>query len=96
MFEQYKKNILGLNSPYTHRALKVSDRLFLGSKEIPEVAAINWRLTVIDANVSNAMAFPVFLAIFFSSILLVLDRDFNYLIQKEWRLNSVHWFAGLC
>lgn len=46
-------------SPYTNRALRVANRLFGANKEIPEVSAINWRLTVIDADVVNAVAFPV-------------------------------------
>ena len=59
MFEQYKKQILGIQSPYAHRTLNVANRLFNANKGLPEVASVNWKLTVIDAKVANAMAFPV-------------------------------------
>jgi len=46
-------------SPYTNRALKVSNRLFQANKDMEEVSSIKWRLTVIDADIINAAAFPV-------------------------------------
>jgi len=58
IFEQYKKNVLDIYSPHSHRALKVANRLFTANKEIPEVSAINWKLTVIEAPIINAAAFP--------------------------------------
>ena len=59
MFEQYKKEILSASNPYTHRTLKVANRIFDANKTIPEVSAINWKLTVIKSDVQNALALPV-------------------------------------
>ena len=58
--EENKDNILGSESPYTLRALRVSNRLFIANKQIPEVESINWKLTVVKNDITNAMAFPVF------------------------------------
>jgi hypothetical protein len=54
LFTQHKDKILGINNPYTHRALMVANRLFDANKVIPEVAAINWKLTVIKSDIQNA------------------------------------------
>lgn len=49
-----------MESPYTHRAMRIANRLFLANKKIPEVDAIEWKLTVIDnPKNANAFAFPV-------------------------------------
>jgi hypothetical protein len=37
----------------------VANRLFNSNKDLPEVSAITWKLTVIDADIVNAAAFPV-------------------------------------
>lgn len=59
IYEKFGKHILDMYSPYTNRALKVSNRLFQANKDMEEVSSIKWRLTVIDADVINAAAFPV-------------------------------------
>lgn len=71
LFTIYEKDILDPYSPYVNRAMRVANRLFSANKEIPEVESINWKLTVIDANLINAVAFPVVLFIFL--VLKILD-----------------------
>lgn len=58
----YEKDILDPYSPYVNRAMRVANRLFSANREMPEVDNINWKLTVIDANIINAVAFPVALS----------------------------------
>jgi len=38
---------LGINHPYSQKALKVANKIFHANKDMPEVAAINWKITVI-------------------------------------------------
>lgn len=59
VLERFHDQIVDLNSPYTHRALRVANRLFQSNKDIPEVGSINWTLTVIKGDLVNAVAFPV-------------------------------------
>lgn len=58
----YESDILDPYSPHVNRAMRVANRLFSANREIPEVDNINWKLTVIDANIINAVAFPVALS----------------------------------
>jgi len=72
----YKKKILDLYSPYTNRAVKVANRLFVANKQIPEVAAIDWKLTVIDnPDLANAVAFPSGDLILFTGLLDFVQSD---------------------
>jgi hypothetical protein len=48
-----------LYSPYANRALRVANRIFEANKDLKEVYAVKWKLTVIDADIINAVAFPV-------------------------------------
>jgi hypothetical protein len=60
IFITYEDKILDLYSPYTNRAIQVANRLFTANKNLPEVSAITWKLTVIDnPSLANAVAFPV-------------------------------------
>ena len=59
IFGTYENKILDMYSPYTNRALKVANRIFEANKGLAEVSAVKWKLTVIDADVINAVAFPV-------------------------------------
>lgn len=59
LYQIYEKNIVNVNSPYSLRALRVANRLFAANKEIAEIANVDWKLIVIDADVVNAVAFPV-------------------------------------
>ena len=59
MFAMFKKKILDSQSPFTKQTMKVAERLFKANSQIPEVFDINWKLTVIDADIENAVAFPV-------------------------------------
>ena len=81
IFEKYKKNVLDIYSPQSHRALKVANRLFTANKGIPEVSAIEWKLTVIEAPIINAAAFPSGDLIVFTGLL-----DFVENISKSERL----------
>ena len=51
----------------------MANRLFNSNKDLPEVSAINWKLTVIEGDVVNAAAFPVKFDLF---ILNQLHIDF--------------------
>lgn len=62
-------------SPYTNRALKVANRLFVANKELPEVSVINWKLTVIDADICNAAAFPSGDLIVWTGLLDFVEND---------------------
>lgn len=62
-------------SPYTNRALKVANRLFVSNKELPEVSVINWKLTVIDADICNAAAFPSGDLIVWTGLLDFVEND---------------------
>lgn len=75
IFEKYKDKILGLNSSYVHRTLNVSNRLFNANKEIPEVKVVNWKLTVIDAKITNAFAFPSGDVVVFTGLLDFVEND---------------------
>ena len=76
VFEPYKDHILDLNSPYTHRAMRVANRLFLANKNIPEVEAIKWKLTVIEnPKNANALAFPGGDLIIFTGLLEFVKND---------------------
>lgn len=76
VFITYKKKILDLYSPYTNRAVKVANRLFVANKKIPEVSAIVWKLTVIDnPNLANAVAFPGGDLILFTGLLDFVHND---------------------
>jgi Zn-dependent protease with chaperone function len=75
LFIDYKKNVLDLYSPHANRALRVANRLFVANKELPQVAAINWKLTVIDAEISNAAAFPSGDLIVFTGLLDFVKND---------------------
>jgi hypothetical protein len=55
----HDSNIVNMYSPYTLRAMRVANRLFAANKEIQEIASIEWKLTLIDADNINAVAFPV-------------------------------------
>lgn len=59
LFKAYEKNILNAYSPHANRALRVANRIFDANKNLDEVKKINWKLTVIDADIVNAIAFPV-------------------------------------
>lgn len=53
------KKIVSLYSPHSNKALRVANRLFNANREMDEVSSIKWKLTVIDADIVNAAAFPV-------------------------------------
>ena len=55
----------------------MANKLFSANKEIPEVSAINWKLTVINAKIINAAAFPVNI-IKLALTHLVIIRLINY------------------
>lgn len=76
IYHDYKNKILNEYSPYSNRSLKVANRLFVANKQIPEVAAIVWNLTVIDnPNLSNAIAFPSGDLIVFTGLLDFVKND---------------------
>lgn len=75
LFEIYKDKIKSMDSTGTKRALTVASRLFSANKEIPQVSAINWKLTVIDADVVNAVAFPNGDVVVFSGLLNFVQND---------------------
>ena len=75
VFIVYEKKILDIYSPYTNRALKVANRLFTSNKDIPEVANIKWKLTVIDADIVNAAAFPSGDLVVFTGLLDFVEND---------------------
>lgn len=75
IFLTYEKNIHNLYSPYTNRALRVANRLFAANKGIPEVSAINWKLTVIEADIINAAAFPSGDLVVFTGLLDFVEND---------------------
>lgn len=76
VFIEYKKKILDLYSPYTNRAVKVANRLFVANKQIPEVSAIQWKLTVIDnPAIANAVAFPSGDLVLFTGLLDFVHSD---------------------
>ena len=62
-------------SPYTNRALKVANRLFNSNRDLAEVAAIDWKLTVIDADIVNAGILSLFLI---SKVLKLVRISFYY------------------
>jgi len=76
VFIKYEKKILDMYSPYTYQAIRVANRLFVANKKIPEVAAVNWKLTVIDnPSLANAVAFPSGDLILFTGLLDFVEND---------------------
>lgn len=59
ILELYKDKILLKDNKYTIHAQKIANRLFSANLNLPEVNEIKWKLTVIEADVINACAFPV-------------------------------------
>jgi Zn-dependent protease with chaperone function len=49
--------------------------LFAANKGIPEVSAINWKLTVIEADIINAAAFPSGDLVVFTGLLDFVEND---------------------
>jgi hypothetical protein len=49
-----------MEHPASKRALNVANKLFDANKQIPEIAQMNWTLTMVDdPDVVNACAMPV-------------------------------------
>ena len=54
----------------------MANRLFVANKQIPEVAAIEWKLTVIDnPDLANAVAFPGGDLVLFTGLLDFVQSD---------------------
>lgn len=76
LFVTNKNRILNEYSPHSNRAMKVANRLFVANKQIPEVTAIIWNLTVIDnPNLANAVAFPSGDLVIFTGLLDFVKND---------------------
>ena len=53
----------------------MANRLFVANKALPEVSAINWKLTVINADICNAAALPSGDLIVFTGLLDFTEND---------------------
>ncbi|CAF0946183.1 unnamed protein product [Brachionus calyciflorus] len=75
LFTIYEENVMDFYTPQVNRAMRVANRLFAANKEIPEVHKINWKLTVIDEKIINAVAFPSGDLVVFSGLLEFVEND---------------------
>jgi hypothetical protein len=87
----YESNFVNLYSPYSLRALRVANRLFSANKEINEIANIDWKLVLIDADAINAIAFPVHrnLEIYLTFTILTAYTNYNRMVH--WLFLLVCW-----
>ncbi|CAF0951098.1 unnamed protein product [Brachionus calyciflorus] len=75
MLNLYKDKILPISNEKTQRTYQVAKRLFMANKTMPEVKDIDWKLTVIDADLVNAHAFPSGEVFVYSGLLDFVDND---------------------